>query len=88
MYAFKREKRKQRYSSNQSIWMTLDGDFAKRNCTLLDVSRDGARIHISDPGAVEQTFNLAMEKDVKKLTRCRLVWRKGSIIGVQFVGRA
>ena len=87
MPAFKRASRKPRYSSNQSAWMTLDGGFAKRDCKILDISGGGARIQVSDPGAIEQTFNLAMDKNVKKLTRCRLVWRKGSVVGVKFMDR-
>jgi hypothetical protein len=31
--------------------------------------------------------SVALTRDVRKVTHCRLVWRKDTIIGVEFVGR-
>ena len=87
MAVFKREARKTRHATKHDAWMTLDGGFAKRNCTVLDLSAGGARVLLSDAGPVDTTLNLAFSKDVRKVTRCRLVWRKGTIIGVEFMVR-
>src|SRR4051812_47460594 len=40
------EKREARKSIRQSGWITLDGGFAARPCTVLDLSSAGARISI------------------------------------------
>ncbi|RTL49595.1 MAG: PilZ domain-containing protein [Bradyrhizobiaceae bacterium] len=85
MSVFKRETRKTRHKTTNGAWMTLDGGFAKRDCTVVDLSTTGACIEVKDAGAVPGVINVAFTKDVRKLTRCRLIWRKGSMIGVEFL---
>ncbi|MBX9709665.1 MAG: PilZ domain-containing protein [Xanthobacteraceae bacterium] len=85
MSAFKRDTRKPRHKIANEAWMTLDGGFAKRNCTIMDLSVTGACIRMQDTSPVPGVMSLAFSKDVRKLTRCRLVWRKGSMIGVEFL---
>lgn len=85
MAVFKRESRKTRYPTKQNVWMTLDGGFAKRDVTILDLSSGGARIKVTDAALLGNTLNLAFSKDVRKVTRCRLVWRKDTIVGVEFM---
>lgn len=87
MAVFKRESRKARHRTKYDAWVTLDGGFAKRNCTVLDLSSGGARLQLSDSGLTESKLDLAFSKDVRKATRCRVVWRKGSIVGVEFLTR-
>lgn len=87
MAVFKRESRKARHRTKHDAWITLEGGFAKRGCTILDLSSGGARIQLSDSGLTEGKLDLAFSKDVRKATRCRVVWRKGSIIGVEFLTR-
>lgn len=88
MAIFKRDKRKTRHKTNDSAWMTLDGGFAKRPCTVLDISSTGARIRINDPSAITGKMAISFFNDVHKATRCRMVWRKGSEMGVEFLGAA
>jgi hypothetical protein len=85
MSAFKREHRKPRHKTANEAWMTLEGGFAKRNCTIMDLSVTGACIQMQDASHVPGVVSLAFSKDVRKLTRCRLIWRKGSMIGVEFL---
>lgn len=87
MAVFKRESRKPRHNTQHQAWMLLDGGFAKRNCTILNLSSTGARIKLADNGAVGNDLSLALTGDVRKVTRCRLVWRKDSVIGVEFIER-
>ncbi|WP_424631398.1 PilZ domain-containing protein [Bradyrhizobium sp. SYSU BS000235] len=87
MAVFKRESRKARHRTQHDAWVTLDGGFAKRNCTILDLSAGGARLQLSDSGLTASKLDLALSKDVRKTTRCRVVWRKGAIIGVEFLTR-
>lgn len=85
MSAFKRETRKPRYKSSNDAWMTIDGGFAKRSCNIVDLSKTGACIEVKDAASVPGVISIAFTKDVRNLTRCRLVWRKGSMIGLEFL---
>jgi hypothetical protein len=87
MAVFKKESRKPRHTTRHDAWMLLDGGFAKRNCTILNLSSGGALIKLSDSGPTGNRVSLALTGDVRKVTHCRLVWRKDTIIGVEFVGR-
>lgn len=87
MAVFKRESRKPRHATRHDAWMLLDGGFAKRNCTILNLSSGGARIRLADMGPIGNKLSLVLTGDVRKVTHCRLVWRKDTIIGVEFVGR-
>ena len=85
MSVFKRESRKARHKTGNDVWMTLDGGFAKRDCTIVDLSVTGSCIKVKDAEKIPGVINVAFTKDVRKLTRCRLIWRKGSMIGVEFL---
>lgn len=87
MAVFKRESRKPRHNTRHDAWMVLDGGFAKRNCTVLDLSSGGARIKLADVLPVGSKLHLVLTGDVRKVTHCRLIWRKDTIIGVEFTGR-
>lgn len=87
MAVFKKETRKPRHTTQHHAWMMLDGGFAKRNCVVLNLSIGGARIKLMESGAIGSNLSLALTKDVRKVTRCRLVWRKESVIGVEFIER-
>ncbi len=87
MATFRKEARKPRHSTQHRAWMLLDGGFAKRNCTILNLSSTGARIKLMDDGSIGNNLSLALTGDVRKVTRCRLVWRNDSIIGVEFTER-
>ena len=85
---FKRSSRKTRYKTNTTAWMTLEGGFAKRQCRVLDLSVTGARLDVENAGDIDGKLAIAFTHDVRKATRCRLVWRKGSEMGVEFLGAA
>lgn len=87
MTVFRKETRKPRHTTQHHAWMTLDGGFAKRNCIVLNLSPGGARIRLTDSGPIGNDLGLALTKDVRRVTHCRLIWRKDSIIGVEFIGR-
>lgn len=88
MAVFKRESRKTRHKTQMGVWLTLDGGFAKRPCTIIDLSTTGARLAVENGGKLGSRIALAMTKDVRKLTPCRLVWQRGNEIGVEFVQAA
>lgn len=88
MGVFKRESRKTRHQTQLGAWLTLDGGFAKRPCTIVDLSATGARLSVQNGGKLGSKIALALTMDVRKLTPCRLVWQRGNEIGVEFVQMA
>jgi hypothetical protein len=78
-------KRETRKSVRQSGWITLDGGFAARPCTVLDLSSAGAKITVDDPNAVTAKVRLALSRDTRTGRPCQVVWRRGKTIGIKFV---
>jgi hypothetical protein len=79
------KKREARKSVRQSGWVTLDGGFAARQCTVLDLSSAGAKITIDDPQVVTAKVRLAFSRDARTGRNCEVVWRRGKTLGVKFV---
>jgi hypothetical protein len=80
-----KKKRDTRKSVRQSGWITLDGGFAMRPCTVLDLSATGARIEIDDPRTAAAAFRLAFSRDARSGHQCQVIWRRGKTLGVKFV---
>ena len=78
-------KRETRKSVSQAGWITLDGGFAARPCTVLDLSSAGAKITVDDPQAVTAKMRLAFSRDARSGRTCQVVWRRGKTLGVKFV---
>jgi hypothetical protein len=78
-------KRETRKSVSQSGWITLDGGFAARPCTVLDLSSAGAKITIDDPNAVTAKVRLAFSRDARTGRTCQVVWRRGTTLGIKFI---
>jgi hypothetical protein len=55
-------------------------------CVLWDRSEDGARIAAAHASKLPETFTLSLDKSVSRL--CRVVWRKGPLMGVRFIETA
>lgn len=56
-------------------------------CLVLDISNGGARLGIENlPAAMPPRFTLLLTKNGSVRRRCRVAWRSGSTIGVQFLG--
>ena len=78
-------KREARKSVRQSGWITLDGGFAARPCTVLDLSSAGAKITIDDPNTVTAKVRLAFSRDARTGRTCQVVWRRAKTLGIKFV---
>jgi len=50
---------------------------------VLDISEGGAKIKIEDPTFVGPVFQLKFSR-ADRGKRCKVSWRKGLVIGVQF----
>jgi PilZ domain-containing protein len=81
-----REQRKsKRTHRRQAAWVVLDGGSAKFSCVLWDISEGGARIAAAHGNALPDLFGLFLTKDGKSRRFCKVVWRRGSQLGVRFV---
>ena len=84
MSLFGRSSRPSRRRTNQPAWMTVDGGFAARQCTIIDISEGGARLRVDDPQFVKPHFQLKTER-TSPGRACRVAWKKGDVIGIEFV---
>jgi hypothetical protein len=80
------KKRDVRRSVKQAGWITLEGGFAARPCTVMDLSATGAKITLDDPSSVSASrIRLAFTRDARTGRACEVVWRRGKTLGVRFV---
>jgi hypothetical protein len=80
------KKREARKSMKQPAWITLDGGFAVRHCLVQNISTAGAKITLEDASALPATIRLAFSRDARTGRVCQVVWRRGTSVGVKFVG--
>jgi hypothetical protein len=52
-------------------------------CLITDISAEGARLHSAD--AMPNEFTLLIQAGELETRQCRVVWRLGEEVGVQFV---
>ena len=84
MTLFGRKTRPARRRTNQPAWITVDGGFAARQCTVIDISEGGARLRVEDPQFVKQQFQLNLDR-TSPGRACKVAWKKGDVIGIEFV---
>jgi hypothetical protein len=77
-------KRETRKSVQQSGWIVLEGGFAARPCTVLDLSDNGAKIRTDDPSSVHSKLKLSFSRDGSKGRSCEVAWRRGQTMGLKF----
>jgi hypothetical protein len=56
-----------------------------RECTLYDVSEDGAQIRIGQSQDLPDEFTLVLSYDGAARRRCTVMWRSGERLGVRFL---
>ena len=82
----RRELRKaKRTHRRQAAWVVLDGGCTRFPCVLWDMSEGGARIAAARASTLPDVFGLFLTKDGKLRRFCRVTWRRGGQLGVQFV---
>ena len=81
----KRDRRLPRRTTRIQAFVALEGGFARRSCTVLDLSETGVRLllHGSVPPAA--FLQIVFSGDVRKAALARVVWRQGNLTGLQFV---
>jgi len=53
-------------------------------CALADISESGARLTLKNDAELPQQFMLVLTKAGEARRRCRVVWRDGLTLGVEF----
>jgi hypothetical protein len=53
-------------------------------CGIVDISENGARLLLTDPIELPETFMLSFTPSGKVRRFCRVVWREGTTTGVAF----
>jgi len=77
------QRRRRRTPTRHAAWIRAGRDAKPKPCVLWDRSEDGARIAVAHANKLPATFTLLLDKSVRRL--CRVVWRSGPLIGVQFI---
>jgi hypothetical protein len=66
-------------------WINLGDGSPVQECSLCDASQRGAQLAVADPDSIPDRFVLALSADGAATRQCRVVWRTGNQIGVEFV---
>jgi hypothetical protein len=61
-----------------------DGTTPPQKCTVADVSQTGARIVLEADGELPDRFILLLSRNGAPRRRCRVIWRDGATVGVEF----
>jgi hypothetical protein len=77
-----RKKRRRQFHYNASI--LLDGKGTLRPCLISDISESGARIVLDSDCELPECFLLLLTTAGDARRRCRVVWRTGKTVGIEF----
>lgn len=79
------KKREPRRAVNQPAWITLDGGFAARQCSVVNLSKNGAKILLESKEHLPARLRLAFSRDARTGHACEVLWHRGNMVGVRFV---
>ena len=80
-----RRRKAYRHESASNAWIALDGGFAVRPCSVVDISNTGVQIKIDPADFVPSYFTFMTARNHGTGRRARVIWRRGSKIGAQFL---
>jgi hypothetical protein len=75
----KAHRRQLRYTA----WISL-GPKKLQGCVVADISDSGARLGVENSKTVPTNFVLLLAASGKPRRKCRVVWRNGAQVGVEF----
>ena len=75
-----------RRAINRVAQFHTDDGSLPRSCMITDISEGGARLYSETD--MPDRFTLSVSGDVAARRDCRIVWRLGRELGVEFVDRA
>jgi hypothetical protein len=82
------EKRKKlRRTVSYPAWVELGDGSPAQECSLCDASDKGAKLTFTEPDKLPDNFILALSADGAATRFCRVVWKTGNQVGVEFLKR-
>ncbi len=85
---FKERRKVTRRRINRFAQFRGDGATASGSCMVTDISDGGARLFSETELPEAFTLWVSVDNDVNQQHECRVVWRLGGEVGVEFVERA
>jgi hypothetical protein len=68
-------------------WIRPDEGFSVRKCIISDISPTGVRLVVDSSHVNIKRFRLLLSRDAAQGCPCRVKWRRGSVVGAEFLGR-
>jgi len=78
-------RRKPRRQFHYDASILLDDKSSPCACALADISETGARIVLESERELPERFILLLSRGGEARRRCRVVWRNGLTVGVEFL---
>jgi CheY-like chemotaxis protein len=79
-------RRKPRLQLQCAAWILLDKHASPIKCTIADVSAIGTRVVLQSEQDLPNHFILLVAENGGARRNCRLVWRNGLNVGIEFIG--
>jgi hypothetical protein len=77
-----RKKPRQQFHYNARIQISREAPLVA--CAIVDISEGGARISLEADEQLPEAFMLLLTRNGRTRRNCRLVWRNGQTLGVEF----
>lgn len=65
----------------------ITSDGVQKSCTILDISHSGVRLTLDQAESITDTFILFLTRNGAAQRHCRVIWKTGDTVGVEFVNR-
>ena len=79
------KRRSPRLKVNSQAWIDFGDGSPVRRCTLVDISRNGARLEVEDIEDVPQEFQLFLARTGRPGYQCSVIWKLNKHMGLMFV---
>ena len=83
---FRERRQSLREPVRYSAWIDTGPGAPPRQCAVVDVSEDGARLLLASEASLPEEFSLVFTRYGMIRGRCRLIWRSGAEVGVNYLG--
>jgi hypothetical protein len=82
------KRKKQRKALQRRVWIDLANGTPALECALGNMSEFGAKLIFSNKvGPLPSQFVLLLAQDGRVARQCRLAWKYGEEVGVEFIAR-
>jgi hypothetical protein len=78
------QRKKTRKAMRHNVWLHVAKDRPPVSTTMSDISETGARLDVGESADLPERFLLLLSKNGQPRRLCRVVWRSGKQVGVQF----